>query len=362
MKEIFRNIQYKNFLFPILAVLLALFISAIIVSILGYDWWLAYQNLLQGSVGNLRNIGETITRATPLIFTGLSFAIGRRCGLINLGAEGQVFMGGLFATFVGVTFTGLPTFIHLPLAILAGMVGGGLLGLLIGWLKNRFGASELITGIMFNYISILLVGYFVSTTHGPLRDRDAFLSQSARMPDSAMLPRILEGTRIHAGIFIALLALFFFYVFLWKTTKGYEIRAAGLNPDAARYSGIKVKHNILLAMFMAGGFAGLAGSVETLGVHLRLLPDFSANFGFDGIAVSLLGNNTPVGILLSAVLFGMLRSGAQQMQMAAQVPVAAVQIIQSLVILFVVGRELYTHVIGFFKKVGLFIKKGVRVK
>jgi len=208
----------------------------------------------------------------------------------------------------------------------------------------------------------MLVGYFVSTTHGPLRDRDAFLSQSARMPDSAILPRILEGTRIHAGIFLAILALFFFYVFLWKTPKGYEIRAAGLNPDAARYSGINVKNNVLLAMFMAGGFAGLAGSVETLGVHLRLLPDFSANFGFDGIAVSLLGNNAPVGILLSALLFGLLRSGAQQMQMAAQVPVAVVQIIQSLVILFVVGRELYTYIGRFFMNIGRFFKKGGEVK
>ena len=362
MKETLRNIQYKNLLFPVLAVLLALIISAIIVSILGYDWLNAYQNLFQGAVGNLRNIGETITRAIPLIFTGLSFAIGRRCGLINLGAEGQVFMGGLFATFVGVTFTGLPIFIHLPLAIIAGMIGGGLLGLLIGWLKNRFGASELITGIMFNYIAILLVGYFVSTTYGPLRDTEAFLSQSARMPDSAVLPRILEGTRIHAGLFLAILALVFFFVFLWKTPKGYEIRAAGLNPDAARYSGINVKGNVLLAMFMAGGFAGLAGSVETLGVHLRLLPDFSANFGFDGIAVSLLGNNTPIGIFLSAILFGMLRSGAQQMQMAAQVPVAVVQIIQSLVILFVVGRELYTYIGNFFANIGLLFKKGVRTE
>jgi len=182
------------------------------------------------------------------------------------------------------------------------------------------------------------------------------------MPDSAVLPRILEGTRIHAGLFIALIALLFFFIFLWKTPKGYEIRAAGLNPDAARYSGINVEGNVLLAMFMAGGFAGLAGSVETLGVHLRLLPDFSANFGFDGIAVSLLGNNTPIGILLSAILFGALRSGAQQMQMAAQVPVAVVQIIQSLVILFVVGRELYTHIGKIIAKISLFFKKGVQDK
>jgi len=212
---------------------------------------------------------------------------------------------------------------------------------------------------MFNYIAILLVGWSVSLQYnGPLSEKGGINPASPFMPDSAVLPRILEGTRISAGVYIAILALVFFFVFLWKTPKGYEIRAAGLNPDAARYSGINVKRNILLAMFMAGAFAGLAGAVETLGVHQRLLPDFSANFGFDGIAVSLLGNNTPIGILLSAVLFGALRSGAQQMQMAAQVPVAVVQIIQSLVILFVVGRELYAYIGRFFNRIGQLFKKG----
>jgi simple sugar transport system permease protein len=353
VKEKFRQINLNNILFPVLAVVLALFLSAVLISALGFDWIFAYRNLLEGSLGNLRTIGETIIRTTPLIFTGLSFAIGKRCGLINLGAEGQVHMGGLFATIVGVNFSGLPMFIHLPFAIIAGMLGGGFLGLLIGWLKNRFGASELITGIMFNYIAIWLVSYFVTT--GPLREGD--FPQSARMFETARLPRIIEGTRIHAGIFLALLAVLFFYMFLWKTTKGYELRTVGLNPDAAKYSGINVRRNALLAMFMAGGFAGLAGCVEILGVQLRLMQGFSPDYGFDGIAVSLLGNNSPIGILLAALLFGILKSGSNQMQASAHVPVAVVQIIQALVILFVVGRELYPRLSRFIKKSKSFYQK-----
>ena len=347
MKEKLRQINPGNILFPVMAVLLALVISAFVIAALGYDWVFAYRNLLDGALGSRRTIGETLIRTIPLIFTGLSFAVGRRCGLINLGAEGQVYMGGLFGTIVGVSFVGLPAAIHLPLALTAGMLGGGLLGLLTGWLKNRFGASELITGIMFNYIAIHLVSWTV-TLGGPLRVGD--FNQSERMQPSAQLSLIMEGSRLHAGIYLALLAVLFFYYFMWKTTKGYEIRAAGLNPGAAAYSGINVKRNVLLAMFLAGGFAGLAGCVEILGVQRRLMPDFSPNYGFDGIAVSLLGNNAPIGILLAAFLFGMLRSGANQMQAAAQVPVAVVQIIQSLVILFVVGREFYTHFGNFIQK------------
>jgi len=355
VKEKLRLIGMDNIFFPVLAVVLALFVSALIISALGYDWLSAYRNLLEGALGNRRTIGETLIRTIPLIFTGLSFAIGRRCGLVNLGAEGQVYMGGLFGTVIGVSFSGLPMFIHLPFTLTVGMLGGALLGLLIGRLKNRFGASELITGIMFNYIAIHLISYTV-TSGGPLRVGD--FNQSARMIPTARLPLVLEGTRLHAGIFLALLAVLFFYIFLWKTTKGYEIRVAGLNPGAAQYSGINVKRNVLLAMFIAGGFAGLAGCIEILGVQLRLMPDFSPNYGFDGIAVALLGNNTPIGVLLAALLFGMLRSGANQMQAAANVPVAVVQIIQALVILFVVGRELYLHIGKFIKKPTAFVKQG----
>lgn len=324
--------------FPLVACLLSLALGAVIIAALGFNWRLACLNLLEGSLGSRKNIGETLIKAVPLLFTGLSFAIAKQCGLINLGGEGQVYMGGLFATFVGVGFVGLPGFIHLPLALLAGAVGGGLWGLLAGWLKNRFGASELITGIMLNYVAILFISFFAT---GPMKDPTSDYPQSAVIQESAKLPRILSGTRLHAGVVVVLLCVVFYYVFMWHTTKGYELRLVGLNPHAARYCGMNVRRSALLAMFLAGCFAGLAGTSEILGVQHRLFPDFSPNYGFDGIAVALLGNNRPVGIVVSSLLFGILRSGSNKMQMSAGVPVAVIQIIQAFVILFVVGRDLF---------------------
>lgn len=329
--------------YPIFSVVLALVIGAIFVTALGFDWAFAYQSLLKGSVGSKNAVAETLLKTTPLIFTGLSFAIGKRCGLINLGADGQVYLGGLCAAAVGVSFSGLPIFLHLPLALLAGALGGGLLGLLTGWLKNRFGASELITGIMFNYVAIQVVSYFVT---GPLKEAGGNVPQSDAILKSAQLPVVFPGTRLHAGFLLAILAIVFYYVLLWKTTAGFGLRVTGMNPGAARYAGLNLKRNALLSMFIAGAFAGLAGCCEILGVQLRLYQEFSSNLGFDGIAVALLGSNHPVGIFLSALLFGMLKSGSNKMQMSAQVPMSLVQIIQALVILFVVGRELF----GFAKK------------
>ncbi|MEL7610184.1 MAG: ABC transporter permease [Bacillota bacterium] len=323
--------------YPIVSFAFALGICAIFMAILGFDWVLAYKSMLQGSLGSVNAVAETLVKAIPLIFTGLSFAIGKRCGLINLGAEGQVYLGGLFATFVGISLAGLPAVLHLPLTLLAGAIGGGLLGLFTGWLKNRFGASELITGIMLNYMAIRLISYFVT---GPLKEPGGSIPQSEAVALSAQLPRILSGTRLHAGLILALLCILFYYIFLWKTTKGYELRLVGLNRCAAQYSGINTKRSVLLAMFIAGCFAGIAGSTEILGVQLRLFQDFSPNYGFDGIAVALLGNNSPLGILFSGILFGLLRSGSSKMLMATEVPVSIVQIIQSLVILFVIGREM----------------------
>lgn len=324
--------------YPTVAVVLALVIGAVVIAAMGFSWVTAYESLLLGSLGSKTAITESLVKATPLIFTGLSFAIGNRCGLINLGAEGQVYLGGLFASFVGIYGAGLPMVLHLPLTLLAGALGGGLWGLLCGALKLKFGASELITGIMLNYIAIQLISYFVT---GPLKEEGAAFPQSAEIAPGAQLMRILPDTRLHAGIIVALLCIVVYYVFLWKTTKGYEIRLVGLSPGAAAYAGMSAGKNSLLAMFLAGGFAGLAGCSEIIGVQLRLFQNFSPDYGFDGIAVALLGNNSPLGILLSGLLFGVLRSGSNKMQMSANVPVSIVQILQAFIILFVVGREMF---------------------
>lgn len=324
--------------FSLISILAAFGIGFIIISLMGLDTASAFTSLLQGSLGNKNAISETLVKTTPLIFTGLSYAAAKRCGLINLGAEGQLYMGGFLATAVGIYLKGLPIYIHLPLAVLAGFIGGGLWGLVAGWLKIRFGANEMITTIMLNYIAQYWVGYLVS---GPMQAPGEKVPQSSPIPGTAILPRIIGGTRLHLGIILALIAIFIFYYFFWKTTVGYETRVVGFNSDAASYAGMKPKRNALLAMFLAGGFAGLAGMGEILGVQMRMYPNFSPGYGFDGIAVALLGQNMPVGILISAILFGMLRSGSNMMQLTAKVPNAIIYIIQALVIIFVVSRNLF---------------------
>lgn len=328
----------KSLSLPLLSIISALILGAIVILAMGLDPINAYQNLIKGSLGSVNAIGETLVKTTPLLFTGLSYALARRCGLFNLGAEGQLYMGGFLASVVGIYIKGLPIFIHLPLALAAGFIGGGLWGLLAGWLKLRFGASELITTIMLNYVATHWVSFLVT---GPMIEPPGNFPQSAQMAVTAQLPRIVAGTRLHLGLIIALLGIVFYYWFLWKTTIGYETRVVGENPEAAQYAGMDTSRRALLAMFIAGGFAGLAGCSEILGVQQRLFQNFSPNYGFDGIAVALLGQNTPIGILLSGILFGVLRSGANMMQMAAKVPIALIYIIQALVIMFVVGSDIF---------------------
>lgn len=329
---------FKNSYYPLIAIVMALLGGGIIISVLGFSPIDAYQALAKGSFGNMNAIGETLIKATPLIFTGLSYAVAKRCGIINLGAEGQLYIGGLTATMVG-TMIDLPMVIHLPLTLLAGFLGGAIYGMVVGFLKMRFGASELITTIMFNYIAISLVSYAVT---GPMKDIAAGTNpQSKQVLESARLPLLMSGSRLHAGIFIVILALVFYYFFMWRTTKGYQMRVIGMNATAGEYAGMNLKKNSIMAMFLAGGMAGLGGCIEVIAVLIRLLPGFSSNYGFDGIAVALLGNNSPIGIALSGILFGALRSGSGKMEMLARVPRAVIYMIQGFIILFVVGRELF---------------------
>ncbi len=324
---------------PFVAVLAALLIGAGVIAFIGVDPWIAYKSLFMGSLSNVNSMAETLVKTTPLIFTALSYAFAARCGLVNLGAEGQLYAGAIFSTTLAIYLTGLPMIIHLPVAISAGFIGGGLWGLLAGWLKVRFGASEVITTIMLNYIAVHFLSFLVT---GPMIEPPGNFPQTPQAQLSAILPKIVPGTRLHLGFIIALLAILFYYFFLWKTTTGYETRVVGLNPTAAEYAGINPTKNALLAMFIAGGFAGLAGTSEILGIQLRMFQAFSPGYGFDGIAVALLGGGTPVGILIAGILFGILRSGANMMQMLARVPIAIIYIIQAFVIIFVISSGYFT--------------------
>lgn len=328
----------QNIVLPIFSIITALIIGAFIIRLCGYDFVAAYIALLQGSFADTSHLNETLLRATPLIFTAISYAIASKSGIINLGAEGQLYMGALFATIIGTADLGLSLGIHLFITICFAFIGGGLYGMLAMWLKNTFGANELITTIMLNYIAIYLVSFFVT---GPLQDPDTTFIQSKKILETAMYPKIVSSGRLHFGFLLALLFLFLYKFFFQKTVSGFQMRIVGKSYDAARYAGIDYRKKSMLAMFLAGGAAGLAGSCEILGIQGKLVQNFSSNLGFEGIAVALLGNENPLGILLSAVLFGGLSSGSSMMSMKADVPGAVVNIIQAVIILMIAGRQIF---------------------
>ena len=318
----------------LLAVIAALAVSMIIISVMGVSPAKALSKMLSGALGSRSALAETLVKMTPLLFTGMSYALAIRCGLTNIGMEGQLYIGALASTIVGVYVRGLPMAIHLPLAFLAGFLGGALWGGIVGVLKVRFSANEIITTVMLNTVATNLVQYMVN---GPITEPPGDDAQSSPLLDTARLPIILKGTRAHLGIILALLFVVLFYLVLWKSKKGYEIRVSGQNANAAIYSGINTQRNIVLVMLLAGGLAGLAGATEVMGVQGRLFPTVSPGYGFDGIAVALIGANTAPGIVAGAFLFGILRAGGNSMQRATGVPVAIISVIQAVVIIMVVA-------------------------
>jgi general nucleoside transport system permease protein len=321
--------------FPVIAIISGLLFGALIMLIGGYDPLLAYGSLFMKVFGDSYGFGETIREITPLLLTGLSVAFAFRTGLFNIGAEGQFIMGGLGAVIVGVKLS-LPWFIHAPLAIVAGALLAGLWGGLVGLLKARWGVNEVITSIMLNWVSLYLANYVISRfLLQPGQQRTYMIHDSASI-SFPWLSHLFHDARLHWGILIALIAVPVFYIILWKTRQGFELRAVGLNPQAAQYAGMNVNRNIIKAMFIGGVFAGLAGVFEVLGVfHYAVIAASSPGYGFDGIAVSLLGGNHPVGILLSAVLFGSLTYGAAGMSFGAGVPPEIIRIVIGSVMFFI---------------------------
>ena len=350
----------SQILVPVLAVFTALVIGAIIIAVSDIDllgMWGddageafrqtfsrigdAYSGLLNGAFGSVRGISETLTWATPLILAGLSVAIGFRAGLFNIGAEGQMLMGGMLALVVGFQFN-VTIWLHLPLAILGGFVGGAIWGGVPGWLRAKTGAHEVITTIMFNWIAIRFIDYALKTTFIQREGRPDRISKDVL--ESARLPKLLDWMdpqfRLNAGIIVALLAAWGVHWLLFKSTVGFEFRAVGANPDGAKYAGMNVTRAYILVMAVAGGLGGLAGSTQILGVLGNATPGFSANLGFDAIALALLGRSHPFGVVLAGLLFGALRAGGQQMQVASDVGIDLILVIQALIVVFIAAPEL----------------------
>lgn len=283
-------------------------------------------------------ISESLLAATPLIFTGLAVALGFRSGLFNIGAEGQLYVGAIFATFVGFAVTGLPLVIHVPLSVAAGFLGGALWGFIPGILKARTGAHEVIVTIMLNYVAYRLVDWVLRQSWYLRPGRSDAVSPI--VDPAAVIPPLIDGLRVHWGFIFALVAAAVVSWLLYRSTLGFEFRAVGLNPSAARCAGMSIAKALILTMAISGGLAGLAGGTEILGVNKAMTPGFSPGYGFDGIAIALLGGSTPLGVVLSALLFGALRAGATPMQAATGIPIDLVVVIQALVIMFVAAPAL----------------------
>jgi len=291
----------------------------------------AYGALFYGSLGDAGAISESLVASTPYIFTGLAVALGFRGGLFNIGGEGQLLVAAGAAVVIGYSFH-LPWFIHLPLAIAGGTLAGAIYGAIPGYLKAKTGAHEVINTIMMNYIAFR---FFSWAFTGPLRRPGGDAPVTQEIFPSAYLPQLFTGYRFHWGFFLALAVAFGVWWLLFKTTLGFEIRTVGANPSAARYSGMKITRITVLTMAISGGLAGLAGVNEVLGLNHFLADGFSAGYGFDAIALALLGKSHPLGVVLAALLFGTLRSGATRMQSIASIPIDIISVVQALVIVFI---------------------------
>ncbi len=357
---------------PFLAILTGLIIGALLIAItsptvwaaFGESFWkglslawteiiTAYKALFTGSLGDpariVRALGsgdaqevrrafnpflESLVQATPYIFAGLAVALGFRSGLFNIGVEGQLFIGAACATFVGYSITGLPAWIHMPLAFLAGAAGGAFWAFIPGFLKAKTGGHEVINTIMMNWIAFRLTEWLLS---GPMTRPDSGgLPLSPVIQKTAMIPQFFEKPiRFHAGFFIALLAAYLVWWLLFKTTWGLNLRTVGTNPRAARYAGLDTGKSIIIGMTLSGALAGMAGAVQILAVNHSMALGLSSGYGFDSIALALIGNNHPLGVVLSSLLFGTLRNGATRMMVVSSIPIDIVDVIQAIILMFV---------------------------
>lgn len=328
--------------YQVVAILFAFLAGALVLYVTGYSPVDAYSAMALGAFGDMFGIGQTLMQATPIIFTSLAFLVSYKAGLFNIGAEGQFLMGAIAAAFTGIYLEGLPWVIHVPLVLLASMIAGGLWGLIPAVLKSRFDAHEVITTMMLSYVAQYFTSYLVNY---PLK-APGWVSQTVRLPVSAELVRILPPTQLSSGIYIAGIMVVLVWFLLRKTILGYELRAIGLNPSAAENAGININKGIIVSMVLSGAIAGLGGAVEIMGVHKRFIDGFSPGYGWDGLAVALVGGLDPFGSMLASILFGALRSGGMIMSRGTGVPMDINTLLQGLVILFVAAPTLIRSLLG----------------
>lgn len=318
----------------VIVLAIALLAYAAVLLLAGKNPLQAYGDTFSFTLGSWYGFSEVVVRMIPLLLTAIAVALPSRLGLINVGGEGQLYMGAWLATWGAITFTGLPATVFIPLLIVLGFVGGGAWAAVAGFFRARGLVNETITTLLMNYVSPLIVGFFV---YGTWRSREVGASafpQSAAFPEAARLPRFFD-TRIHLGLVLALILLFLFWFVLEKTAWGLKMRAIGGNPEAARRLGVRLGLYIIVAMFIAGGIAGLAGMAEVSALHGRLRAGFSPGYGFTGFLISWLAGGSPLGILVMSFVLAVVFSAGSLLQITQGVPFAAVNVLMAL-ILFVV--------------------------
>ena len=349
MKKLFQSdwgSRVIDALLPVFATLAALLVGAIMLLFLKVNPLEAYRALWQGAFGSSNAFAETLVKATPLLLVALGICISFRGDVINIGGEGQMIIGAIFATWVGLTFTTLPGWFVITMAMLAGFLGGAVWGGIPGFLKAYFRVNEILSTVMMNAIAVQLMNFLL---RGPLIDPSqarlaSKIPQTARLLEVFRLPR-LAPTRLHLGALIAVVLAILVYILLWRTTLGYRIRAVGQNPHASRYAGINVQRHIVVALLLSGAFAGLAGATQVFGVNYRMITDgsasgFTGGAGFNGIVAALFGQLHPIWSIPASILFGALLVGANSMQRVVQIPSALITALNGLVVVFVVSSEI----------------------
>lgn len=345
----------RELLFPLIAVVAAFIVAGILILIIGDNPLEVYRLLFGSALSWPVGIGYTLFYATPLIFTGLAVMVAFRCGLLNIGAEGQLYIGAFATAWVGITFASLSPWVLIPMCFIAAIVGGGVWGAIPGILKARFGSHEVINTIMLNFLAVALLSYFIQyhykTPGDPIMQSVpiGWGAHVARL--GKFIPGLPSYIPLNLSFILALVCCVLVYIFLWRTKWGYELRSTGTNPTAAEYGGISVRKQIIIAMTISGSLAGMVGINEVLGHRYRYYDGFSDNYGFTGIAVALLGRNHPVGVVISALLFAVLQRGGLPVDaFTDHVTKDIVQVLQGTIILFVAAEAFFR---GPFAKWGL---------
>lgn len=331
--KLINYLPIKNKFFPpIVAIFLSLLMGGILIVLTGANPLEAYKILFQESLFNYYGFANTLVKTTPLLLASLGILVALKGGQFNIGGEGQIYLGALGSTLSGLLVTNLPNFLHIPLSLGSGFLFGALWAIMPGYLKAFRGVNEVITTLLLNYVALNLISYLV---HEPLAEPNAPSAYSPLIAESARLPIILPQTLTHSGIIIAIIGTMIVGFILRQTVIGYQIEVVGLNPQAAIYAGIPLKKTILLVMTLSGGLCGLAGACEVMGLKYRLFENFSPGYGFNAIAIAFLSRGNLLGLMMTAVFFAALLSGANVMQRSAGVPVTIITVIQGLTLLLI---------------------------